>query len=134
MKGMSNNRQLKPRLIFVWDVRQVINFIKNMGKNEDLNPKDLSLKCVALLSICLVNRGSEIGKLNKKYMFEAQDRMIFGMEGRVKHSETGKANPNLEIYKFPEDLDICPVETLKDLKGPRPGGERKRVKERVKYF
>ena len=95
MKGMSNNRQLKPRLIFVWDVRQVINFIKNMGKNEDLNPKDLSLKCVALLSICLVNRGSEIGKLDKKYIFEAQDRMIFGVEGRVKHSETVKANPNL---------------------------------------
>ena len=39
--------------------------------------------------------------------------MIFGVKGRVKHSETGKANPNLEIYKFPEDLDICPVETLK---------------------
>lgn len=35
------------------------------------------------------------------------------MEGRVKHSETGKVNPNLEIYKFQEDLDICPVETLK---------------------
>ena len=70
MKGISNNRQPKPRLVFVWDVKQVINFIKNMGKNEDLNPKD-SLKCVALLFICLVNRGSEIGKLNKKYMFEA---------------------------------------------------------------
>ena len=95
MKGISNNRQPKPRLVFVWDVKQVINFIKNMGKNEDLNPKDLSLKCVALLSICLVNRGSEIGKLDKKYIFEAQDRMIFGVEGRVKHSETGKANPNL---------------------------------------
>ena len=72
MKGISNNRQPKPRLVFVWDVKQVIDFIKNMGKNENLNPKDLSLKCVALLSICLVNGGSEIGKLNKKYMFEAQ--------------------------------------------------------------
>ena len=113
MKGVSNNRPPKPRLVFVWDVKQVLDFIKGMGKSCDLNNKDLSLKCVALLSICLVNRGSEIGKLNREYMFEAQDCLVFGVEGRVKHSQTGKANPNIKVYKFPEDLDLCPVETLK---------------------
>ena len=58
MKGISNNRIPKPRLLFVWDVQQVIDHIASMGENKTLCDKELTHKCVALIAICLVSRGS----------------------------------------------------------------------------
>ena len=112
MKGISNNRTPGPRLLFVWDVEEVLGFIELMGPNKELNDKDLTIKTVALLSICLVKRGSEVARMDLNHMNKSKNRFIFGLPGRLKHSKQGQKIPPLYVLPFPENTLLCPVKAL----------------------
>jgi len=112
LKGISNRRPPKTKLLFVWDIGQVLNFIREMGPNNSLSNKSLTYKTAALLSICTIQRGSEMTKLDTKYMFRSDTCYVLGLQGRIKHSRQGKSNPPIYLTNFPQDTLLCPVTTL----------------------
>ena len=60
LTGIANARPPQPRYTSTWDVNKVLERIKNMGNNEDLVLKDLTLKTVMLLALTRPSRAADL--------------------------------------------------------------------------
>ena len=49
MMGVFNRNPLNPRYVFIWDIEQVLIFIKVMPNNTELSDKHINFKLVILL-------------------------------------------------------------------------------------
>ena len=116
MKGVSNERPPLPRYQYIWDVEIVIRKMKEMPENSNLNLEQLSIKLVTLLGLCAINRSSELGALNVKWMSKTNDgyKCSFGI--KVKHSRQGKPAPHVSFHSFPQDRKVCPMTCIDDYK------------------
>ena len=112
LKAISNKRPPQPRLAAVWDVQQVIRYIKAMPENTELTTRQLAMKATILTALTCIPRASELHKLDTKYLEIKEDHLTFQIEGRVKHSRVGKKNPPLVLYRFQTDRHLCPVNTI----------------------
>ena len=112
LKAISNKRPPQPRLAAVWDVQQVIKYIKAMPENTSLTTRQLAMKATILTALTCIPRASELHKLDTKYLEIKEDHLTFQIEGRVKHSRVGKKNPPLVLYRFQIDRHLCPVNTI----------------------
>ena len=86
LKAISNKRPPQPRLAAVWDVQQVIKYIKAMPENTELTTRQLAMKATRLTALTCIPRASELHKLDTKYLEIKEDHLTFQIEGRVKHS------------------------------------------------
>ena len=56
LKGISTQRPPKPKYSCIWNVSEVLTYIKNMGENEHLSLKQLTLKTCFLIAITCPER------------------------------------------------------------------------------
>ena len=56
----------KPRYLFIWDVKQVLNYPNNLTVGSNL--KSSTCKLVMLLALTTVSRASEVTQLDIRYM------------------------------------------------------------------
>ena len=100
MKGVSNERPPLPKYRYIWDVELVINKMRDLPENSQLGFEQLSVKLVTLLGLCAVERSSELGALDMKWMSKANNKYTCQFGVKTKHSRTGKPTPPVLFHVF----------------------------------
>ena len=100
MKGISNLRPPQPKYCMIWDVDNVLQYLRTLPENLKLTPKQLTLKVAMLLALIAITRGSELNQFDTKFMPHSAEKYVFSFGGTVKHSKEGS---------FPEEPNLCPV-------------------------
>ena len=106
MSGVFNQNPPKPRYTDTWDADKVLKYISNMGDNEGLNLKDLTLKTSMLLALTTACRGSELQKLNPQYITWQGDEMTLTIDKITKTSRPNKPHINMTLRQYPLDLNL----------------------------
>ena len=114
LKGISKERPPAPNSNEVWDIKDLLQYIRGLESNMDLKITVLAQKTVTLIAIVSIARVSEIHKLDLKFMIAKSDHLIFQIPGTVKHSRQGKQNPPLIIHKYTNDKRLCPMQSIID--------------------
>ena len=73
LKGVFNKRPPRPKYNSVWDVNQVLAWLKLIGPSESLSLQDLTIKTTMLLALTRPCRGANLAALdltNRKYIPE----------------------------------------------------------------
>lgn len=107
--GVMNKRPPKPKLVFVWDVQQVLDYLDSFPVIHDLTDRDLILKLTMLLALCSASRGSEIQYLDTRYMARTHCSYIFKFGEITKTRRKGSCPPTAEFYEFSENRNLCVV-------------------------
>ena len=66
-KGIFNLRPSEPRYSHTWQVSLVLDFLKSLGKNDDMDLKLLSFKIVTLLGLTARRRSSDLVKRDLRF-------------------------------------------------------------------
>ena len=113
LKGISKEGPPLPKYSFVWDVGQVLQYMKStMPNNNELTPKDLTQKLVSLMGLTALSRGSELHALSIRGICKANNSDKIFPSGNLKHSKQGKANQPILFHGFPKDISLCPVSCI----------------------
>ena len=97
----------------VWDINQVLNYIKTLPHNRDLTLMQLSVKTVFLLLICTTRRHADIMAIHTGYIFKDADCFVCKLQNLSKtYSLSNISVQNLEVVRFPQDTQICPCKAL----------------------
>ena len=74
VSGVFNLRPPKPRYMFVSDVKQVLEFLKEkLGDNDQLSNKEVTLKVTILLALTTSSRISALYILDLNHMIKASE-------------------------------------------------------------
>jgi len=109
MTGIFNRNPQKPRYLFIWDVEQVLTFIKTMENNVELSDRDLNLKLATLLFLTSAGRCHEICYLNIMFMVRTSSSFKFFFAKVTKNWKKGKAPPCLEFQEYSDNSNLCVV-------------------------
>ena len=113
LSGIFNSRPPQPKHLFVWDVQEVLNFIKSTwGETDILGEKKLSLKLRMLLALTRSSRASGIHHLNIRFMLNTGDKVTFHSHKLHESWRKGKPPPCLTVYVYSLDKQLCVVQTL----------------------
>ena len=108
VSGVFNLRPPKPRYMFVWDVKQVLDFLKEkFGDNDQLSNKELTLKVTILLALTTSSRISALHILDLIQMIKTSEYCEFRFHKLHKCLRKGESPPS-----FPSDKALCVVATL----------------------
>ena len=68
MTGVFNRNPPKPRYVFIWDIEQVLTFIREIPNNTELSDRNINLKLAILFFLTSAGRCHESCYLNVKFM------------------------------------------------------------------
>ena len=112
LKGVFNSRPPTPRYSATWDVDVVLTYLRGLPANPELSFQNLSHKLAMLMALSNADRCSDLVALDLRFKSEQGNGVKFVIPGLTKTRRTGP--PVVAFYTaFPEDPQICPVETLK---------------------
>ena len=127
VSGVFNLRPPKPRYMFVSDVKQVLEFLKEkLGDNDQLSNKEVTLKVTILLALTTSSRISALYILDLNHMIKASEYYEFRFHKLHKTWRKGESPPSLKIYAFPSDKTLCVVAVLDCYKREDINLERKK--------
>ena len=113
LKGAFNLKPPKPRYSHSWSVGKVLDFIKSLGPNKDLDINVLSYKLVVLLGLTAPDRSSDLAKRDLRFRSFHPEGVSFCLPGLTKTSKPGDS-PKISFHAaFPLDKNLCPVECLR---------------------
>ncbi len=112
MKGIFNQRPPVPRYVFTWPVGQVMRYLKNLGPNEGLILKLLTMKTAILVALVSSDRGATITSLSLEYMVQSDDQVKFLVAKPTKTTRPGSGVKEIVLKKYVKDKRICPVAAL----------------------
>ena len=112
MGGASVERPPQPKYCMIWDVEQVLQFIRTLPPNQELTTKMLILKLTMLLALSASHRCSELKTLDLRWISRSDDSISFEFGCRLKHTKRGKLSPPVTYYPIACEPDLCPVTTL----------------------
>ena len=99
--------------MFVWDVKQVLDFLKEkFGDNDQLSNKELILKVTILLASTTSSRISALHILDLNHMIKTSEYYEFRFHKLHKSWRRDESPPLLKIYVFPSDKALCVVAAL----------------------
>ena len=110
MKGAFNLRPPKPRHAGRWDVKQVLDFLKQKGPTADLSVKDLTLKLSMLLALSNADRASDLCALDVRYLSLTPKGAEFQLVTLTKSARPDRHF--ISFYPSFQDETVCPVTTL----------------------
>ena len=114
--GAFNRNPLKPRYVFIWDIEQVLMFIRRRSNNSELSDRNINLKLEMLLFLTSAGRCQEICYLNIKFMVTSSFFKIFFT--KVTKSWTkGKPPPCLEFHEYSDDEKLFVVAGIDEYLG-----------------
>ena len=109
--GIFNRRPPKPKYTFIWDVEQVLTYIKSLPLDNSICMKDLTQKLTTLLALVAASRASEICSLDINLMGKSPSCYVFTLSKLAKTERQSKLSKDLKFDFFPEDVSLC-VELL----------------------
>ena len=117
MTGVFNRNPPKPRYVFIWDIEQVLTFIRGMPNNTKLSDRNINLKLTILLFLTSAGRCHEICYLNIKFMVRASSSFKFFFTKVTKSWRKGKPPPCLEFHEYSDDTKLCVVTCIDEYLG-----------------
>ena len=108
LAGVFNMRPPTPKYSETWDVNKVLDFIRNLGDNGDLNDKDLTQKLVMLIALTNVTRAHEIQGLKLNYVEDHGNKIILHTANLTKTKRPNKPKINFTLleYEAEKTLDV----------------------------
>ena len=82
--GIFNCRPPKQKYTFIWDVEQVLTYIKSLPVDNSISTKDLIHKLTTLLALAAASRASEISSLDTKLMGKSPSCCVFTLSKLAK--------------------------------------------------
>lgn len=113
MKGIYELIKPKPKYNQIWDVSQVLDYLKTLYPLEKLSLKELTQKTVMLLLLVTGQRGQFIHLLSLNGIQLTSQTAYLSLEEHTKTSRPNKAAAAVTITEFTPDSRICLLTTLK---------------------
>ena len=112
MKGMYNRRPPTPRYTAIWDVNVLLNFIREIDTGSSF--MNSSKKLSVLLMLLSGNRVNMLTnfKITQENMTLTDTECSFRFDNVLKHSRSGKSEPPMTFLAYPNDRELCPVQTI----------------------
>ena len=117
LKGMFNSRPPQPKYTDTWDVQLVLDRLRRLPDNAQLDLKELSLKVVMLLALITASRVSELHKLNMSNMCDKGDAVEFHIGDLTKTRKVGDGPLLIQLTQYEKEskLDVDLTHTLEFL-------------------
>ena len=113
LKGVFESRPAMPRYTAVWNVNQVLDYLKTLYPVNEISLKSLTLKLTRLLALVTAQRGQSLPFLNVDTMIGSGSSIVFRLQEHVKQSKPGSKGMVIELKSF-TDPRLCVVTTLKE--------------------
>ena len=113
MKGIYELIKPKPKYNQIWDVSQVLDYLKTLYPLEKLSLKELTQKTVMLLLLVTGQRGQFIHLLSLNGIQLTSQTAYLSLEEHTKTSRPNNAAAAVTITEFTPDSRICLLTTLK---------------------
>ena len=113
LKGAFHVRPPLPRYSSTWDVQVVLNCIQQWGNTTSLSLKLLTFKLVMLMCLARPSRSAELASLCVDKCYFKPEGVMFSPSGLAKQARQGKPLLDYFFASFPDDKQLCPVETLR---------------------
>ena len=114
MRGVFNLRPPTPRYAMTWDVKFVLQKIRNMEPLHTLSLKDLSLKLVMLMALTQAARIQTLHLLLLDNISFGVDTVTIWLGGNIKQCRP-KFNVRTIVFKaYTQDSSLCVVRTMKE--------------------
>ena len=94
-KGAGNLKPPKPKYEKIWEESQVLDYLKSLPDNKDLDLKNLTHKLTTLLGLMEVKRVLQLHSLDLLCMTKYENHYVFYLDTTVKHLKKGKTLPLL---------------------------------------
>ena len=111
LRGIYHNRPPRPRYAFIWDSDKVIHYLSTL-KNEDLDFKMLSYKCVTLLTLLSGQRVSTLHKFKCSLLYLTAHLAQFQVVDLLKHCTPRHKQQPISFPCYPYNSHLCPVKTI----------------------
>ena len=99
----------KSRYVFIWDIEQVLTFIREIPNNSELSDRNTNLKLAVLLFFKSAGQCHEICYLNIKFDFRTAISFKFFFPKVTKSWRKGKPPRCLKIHEYSDDEKLCAV-------------------------
>ena len=109
MTGIFNRKPPTPKYTFIWDVEQILIYLKSLPSVDNLSDRTLLLKLTTLLFLTSAGRCHEICYLDVRYMVKSCNSYKCYFAKVTKSWKKGRAPPCLELFEYPEDSALCVV-------------------------
>ena len=111
-KGVFNVRPPPMKPQYTWDPGLLLEYIENLGDNDGLDLKTLSLKLTALLMLLSGNRVHCVHSLSTEDMHRTARVYTFYPTVLLKHSRTKFRGKPLTYKAYPRHKNLCVYTTL----------------------
>ena len=113
LKGAFHARPPLPRYSATWDVQVVLDCILQWGDTGSLSLKLLTFKLVMLMSLARPSRSADLASFSMKNCRYNPEGVTFLPSSLAKQSRQGKPLTDYFFASFPDNKQLCPVETLR---------------------
>ena len=113
LKGVFHSRPPQTRYSSFWDVGTVISYLRNLGDNDSLNLRHLTLKTAILLALTRSSCSAYLAKLDIQWISYQADGVTFRPAHLAKQSRSSKHLTDFFFPLFKDDPVICPFITLR---------------------
>ena len=116
LKGAFQQKPPSPKYYGIWDINQVLQFLKNYSPNNSLSLKELTYKLATLLALVTIQRKQTLLQLDisDACLKKSKDEYIFVLSKHVKQSRPNYPVPPVIIPRYTPDPDICPLLCLEE--------------------
>ena len=104
MKGVFNSRTPTPKYSDTWDVKIVLDFIKNWHPLTDLALKHVTYKLVMMLALTTGQRCQTLASLDTQTMTKTAEQFVFRLTDHMKVS-------TVHVRRY-HQADLCVYQTL----------------------
>ena len=113
MTGLFNLRPPQQKTSFVWDVKVLFDYFKNLPTNAQLLDRDLTHKLVMLLLILGGQRVNTILNFHVNYMVVNDIGVTFAPHRVLKHSKKNTKLDTFQYRNYVHDEKLCVVNCLR---------------------
>ena len=114
LRGVYNSRPSLPRYTEIWDVRIVLDKLREMSPASTLALKELTYKLVMLIALVSAQRGQTIHLLNIKNMTKTESSYSFTITELTKTKKPGHKADIITLMAFTPDIRLCVYHCLEE--------------------
>ena len=103
-----------PKVCSTWSVKTLLQYLNSLESNAKLSLKDLILKTTILLALTSSARADELAALHLDFISKKEHSWEFTIPQHVKNSRPNHPPRKLFLPSFPENRNLCVIESLKD--------------------
>lgn len=114
LRGVYNSRPSLPRYTEIWDVRIVLDKLREMSPASTLALKELTYKLVMLIALVSAQREQTIHLLNIKNMTKTQSSYSFTITELTKTKKPGHKADIITLMAFTPEIRLCVYHCLEE--------------------